>query len=130
MSNKIGTVWSELDHQIVHDSKGDIRKVVNIDAVKSSLNNIILTTRGERSWLPEFGSNLRGILFDGVNSAVFTHLSREIKSDIELWDDRINVVEINFYEEPDRNAVSVTILWNLVGSDQIFENTITISGEI
>lgn len=130
LANQISEIWSDLDGRLERDALGQIRKAINVDAVMTSIDNIIRTSPGERVMLPQFGCSLRAMLFENMNSALLTHLSRQIKSSIELWDDRIEIVEIAIYQEPDINMVSVKVRFAIPGQSRIFEYVTSVKGEI
>jgi len=126
----VGEIWSDLDGRLNRDALGQIRRAVNVDAVMTSIDNILRTSPGERVMLPQFGCSLRSVLFENMNSAVLTHLSRQIKNAIELWDDRVEIVEVNMYQEPDMNTVSVKVSFIISGQARIYEYVTSIKGEI
>lgn len=130
MTTSIEEVWSDLDGRLGRDSLGQVRKAVNVDAVMTSIDNILRTSPGERVMLPQFGCQFRSMLFENMNSALLTHLSRQIKASIELWDDRVEVVEVAMFQEPDINSVSVKVSWAVVGQPRIFEYVASIKGEM
>ena len=126
----VGEIWSDLDGRLNRDALGQIRRAVNVDAVMTSIDNILRTSPGERVMLPQFGCSLRSVLFENMNSAVLTHLSRQIKNAIELWDDRVEIVEVSMYQEPDMNTVSVKVSFIISGQARIYEYVTSIKGEI
>ena len=130
MAIQISTVWSDLDHRLVLDAQGEIKIAINMQAVMSSIDNILRTSRGERVMLPEFGSMLRNIVFEQIDEDLVDFISRDIKDVIEIWDDRIDVKEISFLSEPDSNAISLQVMFAIRGYDQIFKYVAPIQGEV
>ena len=126
----IGTVWSDLDHRLIPDALGNIKTVINVDAVMTSIDNILRTYPGERVMLPEFASSLHGIVFENTNKTLLDYLSRDLKDTIERWDDRIIIQGIKFYSNPDLGEISLTISFGIRGSGQMFQYTKSIKGEI
>jgi len=51
MNTKTTEVWSEIDPEIVSDGLGQIKRVINVDAVKASIDNILRTRPGERCFV-------------------------------------------------------------------------------
>jgi len=47
-------------------NKWKVEKNVNVKAIFDSLHNIFTWTPGERILLPEFGSRLRSLLYEGI----------------------------------------------------------------
>lgn len=114
-------VWSDLDHKIIHDSRGAIKKVVNVDSVVTSIDNILGTRQGERVMLPEFASTIGDMLFEPIDDNLLDFMAREVKRVIERWDDRVKVTSVNFTSDPDRNTVHMNIQFRVGGYEQIFE---------
>lgn len=130
MAIQIGAIWSDLDHRLVLDAQGEIKIAINMQAVMSSIDNILRTSRGERVMLPEFGSMLRNIVFEQIDDDLVDFISRDIKDVIEIWDDRINVKEISFLSEPDENSISLQLSFVIRGYNQIFKYVAPIQGEV
>jgi len=130
MSYQVNEVWSDLHHNLIQDSLGNLKKVINVDAVASSIDNILRTYPGERFFLPEFGSSLHGIVFENTNKTLLDYISRDVKETIERWDDRILVSEVKFFADPDQGTISLTLSYMVRGFGQIFTYSIPIKGEI
>lgn len=117
MANEI---WSDLDQRMITDGQGNIKRVVNVDAVINSISNILNTEKGSRCMLPQFGGVLGSIMFDNINSSMRTSIAEAMKAEIEKWDDRPTVTNIDFYSDPDRNLVTFVIGFTIKGYDNIF----------
>ena len=47
-----------------HPVSDDVTSVTDVQAIKRSVRNLVLTDRGERLFHPEIGGNVRGSLFN------------------------------------------------------------------
>ena len=130
MTNKISTIWSDIDSRIVPNQLGDIKIAINIKAVETALDNIVRTFFGERVMRPEFGSNLKAVIFENTNSAMMLFIERQLKENIERWEPRVNVTWMGFYEDPNKNSVSIGLKFTIKGHQQIFKHEIEIKGEV
>jgi len=130
MAETIGTIWSEIDYRFVKDAQGLLKTVVNVGAVMSSIDSILKTRRGERTMLPEFGSSLAGMIFEPLNATSIKFLSRTMKDDIERWDDRVIILTVNIYPDPDRSLLSITIMFKIRGLEDILKYETEIKGEV
>jgi len=126
---KIGTVWSDLDHRLLQDAQGALKKVVNVSAVRSSVDNILRTSKGQRVMLPEFGSSLKDTVFESMNSPLIDLLSQSIKDEIETWDNRVAVTQIRYLEEPDNSSITIEVSFAIKGYYKIFKQEISVKGE-
>jgi phage baseplate assembly protein W len=122
MANQL-IIYSDLHHSFTKNTQGDIRKSYNADAVATSLINILSTNKGERVMLPEFGANLRGMLFERMDTGFIQVLSNQIKTQIERWDNRILILSMDFQQEPTTLSVYLTIRFTVKGSSQVEELT-------
>jgi phage baseplate assembly protein W len=130
MAIKSTTVWSDIDPRFVGDALGGIRLSVNIDAVMSSIDNIVRTSPGERLMNRNFGLGLRNVLFENMNSTLLNLVSRRLKEVIEAEDDRVLVTEISFFQEPDLNTVSLGIKFVIKGQNNIYKYVTSVKGEL
>jgi phage baseplate assembly protein W len=121
MATKEPEIWSEISHELITDGQGAVKRVMNVNSVYSSIDNILGTRRGQRVMLPTFASTLGDMLFQPIDSHLSSYMADEIKSVIEAWDDRVYVINVNYSADPDNNAVSLSILFKIRG----FENTFT-----
>jgi len=121
-------VWSDLHHNILHDSRGAIKKVVNIDSVVTSIDNILGTYQGERVMLPEFASKLKDIVFEPIRKELMDFIGDEVKRVIERWDTRVNVTGVQFFSDPDRSYIEINVSFKIRGYDQIFQHSKRLGG--
>lgn len=119
-------IWSDLHHDLKTDVQGSIKKVINIEAVKTSIDNILRTPRGTRVMLRDFGSDLKSMLFENIDDSLANLVENEIKSAISTWDDRVIVNTINFTADPDRNQITVLVKFAIRGYDKIFSVLTTV----
>lgn len=125
----IPEVWSDLHPTLQVDAQGSIRKMVNVDAVKVSIDNILRTRKGERVMLRNFGAGIQDLVFENTTSDIYDEASAIIKDEIEIWDSRILVRSIDFKAYPDRNTVEVKMVFGIRGYAEIFEHTTALIGE-
>jgi phage baseplate assembly protein W len=121
-------VWSDLHQDLRHDSRGAVKKVINVDSVLTSVDNILGTRQGERVMLPEFASALGNMLFEPIDRDLLGFIGDEVKRVIETWDDRVSVSSVNFFTDPDRSYVEMNIGLRIKGYDQVFEYRKKIGG--
>ena len=114
-------IWSELNHEFKIDAKGGLKKDINIDSVISSICNILGTRPGERVMLPTFAARINDMLFEPINDDMINFISDEIKRVVEKWDPRVSVSGIDFYSDPDRSYIEVTVRFKVVGYSRVFE---------
>ena len=89
---------------------GDIDTVKDAVSVKRGIRNVLLTQNGERLFNPEFGSGIRNLLFEPMTDLTAERLEQEVRSAINSWEDRAELIAINVISEPTwlRYRVAVT----------------------
>lgn len=104
-------IFTNLDIHPVN--KGVLRKT-NVDAVKQSIRNILLTDKGERPFQPNFGGNIRALLFDNATPQTFDFAKQNIRAAIESYEPRADVMDVVISGEIDRNEISITIVFRVI----------------
>ena len=117
----IPIVYSDLYHGWTIDNQGGIRIAYNVDAVASSVFNILSIAKGEYFFNPTFGANLRGYLFEQISEEVATRITTNIKNEITKWDPRVNVVSVTLQPIQNQNEVYIAVQFSVKGSPQIFQ---------
>ena len=98
--------------------------------LQSSVLWILLTRKGERCMLPEFGSDIPGSVFEPNDDILVAGLQASVREAIERWDDRIELVL--FETERDENSLMIKLGWrNLKDptSEGVFETTLRVTPE-
>jgi hypothetical protein len=123
-------VWSDLHHDIVGDARGHIKKVVNLEAVLTSLDNILRTSPFQRVMRPTFASGIGHYVFEPMTPAVIRSAIHEVQRAINNWDDRIIIYSVSFEANPDNNSLGISISGSVRGYDDVFEyETVVSAGE-
>jgi phage baseplate assembly protein W len=122
-------IWSDIHSRVVVDARGSIKKVVNVDSVITSIDNILRTRPGERVMLPSFGAGMQDLVFESTSQDVYDSLADAIKTAIERWDDRVIINSVDFFTVPDQNLLTVKMFFGIRGYDKIFEYSTALMGE-
>ena len=91
-----------------NDNTKDVIVKKDIEAVKQSVRNLILTNHYERPFHPEIGSNVTAILFEPMNPITANSLTRVIEEVIVNFEPRARLVSVDARPNLDRNAYEVT----------------------
>ncbi len=83
------------------------------EQTKSNLINYLLTNRGERVFNPMFGADLRNLLFENVLDRTTDELQERIQNDIKNYFPQVDIKEILFDNQPDRNTISFTLTYTV-----------------
>jgi len=83
------------------------------DQIKSNLINLLLTDTGERIMNPNFGTNLKRFLFEGITDNNLETLKDNILNSILSYISEITVTNIILVPNTDNNLVDLTIEYYL-----------------
>ena len=87
----------------------DISKVTDIQAVKRSIRNLVLTNHYEKPFHPEIGSGVRGVLFELMTPITAHVLTQQIENVIENFEPRARLISVRAQPNLDRNEYECTI---------------------
>ena len=107
--------YTDIDLNITpHPSSGDLVLKQDKEAVKRSVRNIMLTNNYERPFKPNFGANLRGLLFELADDITKYEMRNQIIEAIQDYEPRVKIDEI--YLNQDRaNRMYVNIHFGVRG---------------
>ena len=83
------------------------------DQIKANLINYLLTNKGERVFNPNFGADLRALLFESIEGSSLDELQSNIESSIADRFPQIKIQEINFQNQEDRNTINFTLTYEI-----------------
>jgi len=114
MSNNI--IYSDIDATFQPTAEGDIAVVYNLDSIRQSIKNIILTPRRSRTIYqdPDFGCGVFDLLFEKMNSATELLLREEIETAIENYEPRVEVIELTVNANTAEYVYSVLIKYRVL----------------
>jgi|TARA_R110002050_G_scaffold38569_5_gene95152 phage baseplate assembly protein W len=92
------------------------------EVVKTNLLNWLLTNEGERVFRPNFGANLRALLWEGINNGTTSALEERIQDNISSNFPTVEVKKVQFDNQQDRNTINFTLDYevrNIGQTDQL-----------
>jgi uncharacterized protein len=84
------------------------------DQIKANMVNYLLTNKGERFFRPQFGADLRNLLFENITGITTDDLKSIIQDQISQFFPNVEVKEIQFNNEPDNNTVNFNLTYQIV----------------
>ena len=103
-----------IETAMTYQSKVD--KLVNVNAIKNSLHNIFSWTPGERILNPEFGSNLRKLLYEGLTDFNQELIIAEIRNSVSQWEPRVridDIVKLTSTDDVENNTVYLRVIYSI-----------------
>jgi len=82
---------------IMDDNSNFILSYTSEEQAITNLKNLLLTGKGERIMLPDFGTLIREKLFENINDDVIDDLRDDVSQAIAFWTPYINVLDLRIY---------------------------------
>ena len=95
----------------------DVARLFDIQAIKRSVKNIILTNKYERPFNPDFGCNLRGFLFENITEPLLVIIKDRVAMAIEKYEPRVSVEDVVVKEDIDKNGISIMVSFLINGTE-------------
>lgn len=112
-------LFSDLNLSLpIHPNKNDIIPLTDVDAIKQSLKNLVLTNFGEKLFKPNFGGNVTSYLFENVDVFTAVSIQYDINRAIKKFEKRVTDVTTQVIDNMDANSYNVTIGFRITNSTQ------------
>jgi|TARA_R100000455_G_C6269287_1_gene124880 phage baseplate assembly protein W len=112
---------------------GVFNKTSGINMIKGAVEQLLLTERGERVMLPNFGCNLRRYLFQPLDETTFNSIKREIQTSFSNYIVGAKITKLSVFPTGDSgpaggNSLKVILSLKLDKSDlEIFDVEVKIA---
>ena len=103
--------YRDLDLFFGRKTNDDLNKVTDIEAVKRSVRNLILTNTFEKPFHPEIGGNVRGLLFENMTPMTSAVIARKIEDTINNFEPRARLVGVKAQPDRDLNGYVVSVFF-------------------
>ena len=101
---------------------GDVTMVTDVQDIKRSVRNLVMTNRFEKPFHPEVASHVRDLLFERFTPITFNLLRNRIETVLENYEPRVSVTDIEIDDSGqamDNNNLNVRIFFTLRNDPQI-----------
>jgi len=95
----------------------DLIAIKNANAISRSVRNIVMTIPGEKPFNPDFGSNVRNLLFENMDSITAGLIVDEIRTSIQNYESRVELMTVEAFPDFDNNSYDVNIVYDIIGAD-------------
>jgi len=92
----------------------------DLEVLASSVKMLLITGKGERVMEPDYGTNLRLLLFEAMTDGMEAVAQREIVEAITRWEPRVSLVSISVTRTPDNKSITVDCIFFSKLSQQNF----------
>ena len=110
-------LYSDFDLSFIkHPNTKDVTILKDIDAVKQSVKNLVLTGKGERPFQPRLGSDIRKLLFEPVDEFTALDIEEQVRVTIDNFEPRIKINKLDVISEPDNNRFKLYLEFQMITS--------------
>lgn len=110
--------YVDVDLTFEHRPSGDVYKKTDAAAVKQAVKNLLMTSKYEKPFQPNFGANLNSALF-GLDTEFDPEFVQDLIMDaIENYEPRARVLSVTVNTDGDNNSVDATILFQVVNTNE------------
>ena len=121
LSSMVGDVFTDISMDSMPNDPGKVdrwkvQRITDAKAVFNSLHNIFTWIPGERILLPEFGSRLRALLYEGITPQTEERIVAEIRHLVSEWEPRasiLEVVDVSTVEDTEDNVIHLNVVFTI-----------------
>lgn len=92
----------------------------NDSAIKNDLIHLLLTQKGERYYLPSFGSNLRKYIFEPMDGITIEDVRQEVNDTLKEYIPNLNIKKIHV-DMSETSEFTATVRLDYIFVDGVFE---------
>ena len=100
-----------------HPVTNDVVVSKDASAVKQAIANILMTNKGERLMMPDYGGDIRKYLFEPLDYGTSYLIKGNIESTISKFEPRISVLRISCKPNYNDNCFDVEMTYRIQGTD-------------
>ena len=105
---------------------GDVTQITDVQDIKRSVRNLVLTNRWDRPFHPEIASRVRESLFELFTPITFNIIRNAIEDVLRIYEPRVDVTDV-VVEDPefnyqDQNTLPIKIFFTLKNAPETLEN--------
>lgn len=110
----VGSNSTISDYISTISSKGDFKKMTNLEVILKSWNNILMTPVRTADHDPEYGSELYKFIFEPADNFTKDKIIEEIQHKLETYDDRARItnITVSYFSNGKGFSVFVTVDYN------------------
>lgn len=104
----------------------DVSRRIDEESVKESVKNLVLTETGERLFQPNVGCDLKRLLFENFTPQTKLSMESSIRTTIEQYEPRCQLLSVNARPSENENTISITIIFSIINIQEPVELVLTL----
>ena len=111
------SVYSDLNlSSALHPVYKDFLPSLDIDAVKTSIKNLVLTNSYERPFQPEINGKISELLFENAGPFVALEIKDRITALVTRYEPRVANLSVDVVDDVDANSYFVSIRFTVINN--------------
>ena len=102
---------------------GDVTMVTDVQDIKRSVRNLVMTNRFEKPFHPEVASHVRDLLFEPFSPVTINLLRNRIETVLTNYEPRVTLTDVEVedpdFQRMDNNELNVRIFFTLKNDPEI-----------
>lgn len=125
--SSVTKTYKDIDLSFINRPSGDVYKKTDAAAVKQAIKNILLTNKGEKPFQPYYGGNLNDFLFELSTEFDELDIKETVANAITNYEPRALVRQVNVDVSPDFNSVNITVVFQVVSTNEVERVDVTLT---
>jgi len=100
-------------YPVATDGKGSVALAEYEEDIRQAIRIILETDRGERVMRPDFGTGLRALVFEPINTHTTATARHQIEQALILWEPRIDSIDVRVTADPPVGRLNVVIRYRI-----------------
>ena len=127
ISSSRAVLYKDIDLTFTIKPSGEIYKKLGSAAVKQAVKNLLLTNFAEKPFNPQFGADLRALLFELADDDIEDEVEENIRNAIIKYEPRAEILNISVIALPDQHDISVTVQFKVISTQETVTFTTNLS---
>lgn len=102
----------------IHPVSNDVSRLLNENAVKESIKNLVLTNRGERLFQPDVGCDITSQLFETFAEDTVDTIRNMVIETLDAYEPRAEILDVDVEGRIDSNEITVTVTFLVINSEE------------
>ena len=102
---------------------GDVTMVTDVQDIKRSVRNLVMTNRFEKPFHPEVASHIRDLLFEPFSPVTINLLRNRIETVLTNYEPRVTLTDVRVVDQDfrnmDNNELNIKIFFTLKNDPEI-----------
>ena len=117
-------VFVGIEFPLDHNLSGFFRQSKTIpQQVKSNIKNLLLTSKGERVFQPNFGCDLKNVIFEQIDIQSLDEVDESIREALSTWLPYVNINDLIIVQsESNPNEITITLEYSTTLQPDALDN--------